>query len=648
MPLPRRPILLNAFDMNTPSHLTHGLWRHPRDRATDYKRLPYWLDLARTLERGLFDGLFLADVTGVYDVWGGNPEAALRHGIQVPINDPAVLVSAMASVTRHLGFGITATIAAEAPHAFARRMSTLDHLSEGRIGWNIVTGFLDSSARAQGAAAATGHDRRYDLADEFMTLVYRLWEESWDDDAVIADRARGIARQGLEQREVVAGHARQQPAAIALLFADEALSFAELNRRANRLAHRLVALGVRPDARVGIAMERSVELVVGLLAILKAGGAYLPLDPDYPAQRLAYMVDDSGIDLLLAHRATRDCIAARGGLRVLEIDSLDLGSEPESDPEVALHGENLAYVIYTSGSTGRPKGAAVRHGALHSCMAWMQRVYGLSRDDTVLHKAPFGFDVSVWEMFWPMTAGARLVVANPGDHRDPERLVQLIERHQVTTLNFVPSMLQAFLAHPGIESRTRLRYIICGGEAMPAETQKEALRRLAGASLQNLYGPTETTIHVTRWTCRDDGESLVPIGRPISDTRAWVLDAELNRVPRGVAGELYLGGVNLARGYLNRAGLSAERFVADPFGQGDRLYRTGDLVRWNAEGQIEYLGRIDHQVKIRGLRIELGEIEAQLAAQPEVRESVVVAKEGPAGATLVGYVSPRGDAPVDT
>jgi len=379
-----------------------------------------------------------------------------------------------------------------------------------------------------------------------------------------------------------------------------------------------------------------------------APGAILPLDPDYPAQRLAYMVDDSGIDLLLAHRATRDCIAARGGLRVLEIDSLDLGSEPESDPEVALHGENLAYVIYTSGSTGRPKGAAVRHGALHSCMAWMQRVYGLSRDDTVLHKAPFGFDVSVWEMFWPMTAGARLVVANPGDHRDPERLVQLIERHQVTTLNFVPSMLQAFLAHPGIESRTRLRYIICGGEAMPAETQKEALRRLAGASLQNLYGPTETTIHVTRWTCRDDGESLVPIGRPISDTRAWVLDAELNRVPRGVAGELYLGGVNLARGYLNRAGLSAERFVADPFGQGDRLYRTGDLVRWNAEGQIEYLGRIDHQVKIRGLRIELGEIEAQLAAQPEVRESVVVAKEGPAGATLVGYVSPRGDAPVDT
>lgn len=188
----RRPILLNAFDMNTVGHISHGLWRHPRDRSTEYKRLPYWLDLARTLERGLFDGLFLADVSGVYDVWGGSPDAALRHAIQVPINDPAVLVSAMASVTKHLGFGITATISAESPHAFARRMSTLDHLSEGRIGWNIVTGFLDSSARALGQNAPLGHDARYDRADEFMDLVYQLWEASWDDDAVVADRERGV------------------------------------------------------------------------------------------------------------------------------------------------------------------------------------------------------------------------------------------------------------------------------------------------------------------------------------------------------------------------------------------------------------------------------------------------------------------------
>ncbi|MDZ5457372.1 non-ribosomal peptide synthetase [Azohydromonas lata] len=438
----------------------------------------------------------------------------------------------------------------------------------------------------------------------------------------------GIARQAL-----------QRPDAVALLFGDEVLSYAQLDRRANRLAHRLLSLGVRPEDRVGVAMVRSVELVVSVLAILKAGAAYLPLDPEYPAARLAHMVDDSGIRLLLTHGPARGCIAARDGLAVLEVDAIDLEAGPASDPGVPLHGDQLAYVIYTSGSTGLPKGVAVRHEALRSCMAWMQRAYRLTQDDTVLHKAPFGFDVSVWEMFWPLTAGARLLVAQPGDHRDPQRLVQLIERHQVTTLNFVPSMLQAFLAHPGIETRTRLRYVICGGEAMPAPVQAEALQRLRGASLQNLYGPTETTIHVTQWTCRDDGHSLVPIGRPISDTQAWVLDAELNQVPRGVAGELYLGGVSLARGYLSRAALTAGRFIADPFGQGGRLYRTGDLVRWNTEGQIEYLGRIDHQVKLRGLRIELGEIEAALLAQPAIREAVVVAQDGPGGPTLVAYVA---------
>jgi acyl-coenzyme A synthetase/AMP-(fatty) acid ligase/acyl carrier protein len=259
----------------------------------------------------------------------------------------------------------------------------------------------------------------------------------------------------------------------------------------------------------------------------------------------------------------------------------------------------------------------------------------------------------VSELFWPMTSGARLVVANPGDHRDPARLVELIQRHQVTTLNFVPSMLQAFLAHKGIETSTRLRHIICGGEAMPAETQKETLERLHGAGLQNLYGPTETTIHVTHWACRlypdDSGQSQVPIGKPISDTSTHVLDADLNLVPQGVAGELYLGGVSLARGYLKRAGLSAERFVADPFDSagGGRLYRTGDLVRWNGEGQLEYLGRIDHQVKIRGFRIELGEIEAQLLAQPAVREAVVVAREGLAGARLVAYLAPHAGESID-
>ena len=435
----------------------------------------------------------------------------------------------------------------------------------------------------------------------------------------------------------IEAHARLKPSAPALVFGDEALSYSELNVRANRLAHRLIALGVRQDSLVGICVERSTEMMVGILAVLKAGGAYVPLDPECPADRLSYMVEDSGISLLLTQRSLRSLIPGAETLQVLELDTLDTSSESSADPQVALHGEHIAYVIYTSGSTGRPKGAAIRHQALFSCMAWMQEFYKLEGADTVLHKAPFGFDVSVWEMFWPLTSGARLVIANPGDHRDPVRLVELIQKNQITTLNFVPSMLQAFLAYEGIEATTKLKHIICGGEAMPAATQKEALQRLSGATLQNLYGPTETTIHVTQWTCRDDGSTQVPIGRPISETQAYVLDASLNEVPAGVAGELYLGGVNLARGYLKRAGLTAERFVAASDGQ--RLYRTGDLVRWNNEGQLEYLGRIDHQVKVRGFRIELGEIEAQLQAQPEVREAVVVANEGPAGARLVGYVS---------
>ncbi|WP_395350975.1 amino acid adenylation domain-containing protein [Variovorax sp. UC122_21] len=446
--------------------------------------------------------------------------------------------------------------------------------------------------------------------------------------------------------EAFARHARRTPDATALLFADEALGYGELDARANRLAHRLIALGVGVESRVGIAVERSVEMMVGILAILKAGAAYVPLDPEYPADRLAYIVADSGIALLLTQRRLHHLVPVADALPVLELDTLDTSTESAVDPGVKLHGANLAYVIYTSGSTGKPKGAAIRHDALHNCMAWMQQTYGLTDDDTVLHKAPFGFDVSVWEMFWPLTQGVRLVVANPGDHRDPERLVELIRRHQVTTLNFVPSMLQAFLAHEGIEATTRLRYIICGGEAMPAATQGEALRRLSGATLQNLYGPTETTIHVTHWTCRDDGRSQVPIGRPVSATGAHVLDAGLNPVPQGVAGELYLSGASLARGYLNRAGLTSERFIAAE--GGGRLYRTGDLVRWSAQGELEYLGRLDHQVKVRGFRIELGEVEAQLLGQPEVREAVVVAHDGAAGASLAGYVSLHAGASLDT
>jgi len=254
----------------------------------------------------------------------------------------------------------------------------------------------------------------------------------------------------------------------------------------------------------------------------------------------------------------------------------------------------------------------------------------------------------VWEIFWPLSVGARLVIAQPGDHRDPERIIELIQRHGVTTLNFVPSMLKAFLAYPDVKAKTRLKHIMCGGEAVPASLQKDVAECLDGANLHDLYGPTETTIHVTHWWCRDDDHRQIPIGRPISGTRTYIMDDDLNLVPQGVAGELYLGGVSLARGYLNRSDLTAERFIADPFHEGERLYRTGDLVRWREDGQLEYLDRLDHQVKIRGLRIELGEIEAELLAQPEIREAVVVAQEGPNGARLVAYVVPQADSELDT
>ncbi len=451
---------------------------------------------------------------------------------------------------------------------------------------------------------------------------------------------------------VIARRAAAHPQAQALVFGNEALSYAELERRANRLAHRLIARGVRPESLVGVALERSNELVIALLAVMKAGGAYVPIDPEHPADRIAYMVQDSGLALLVTQERLRERLPQEmAGVALLAIDADDAQEDaPDSDPAVALNAENLAYVIYTSGSTGKPKGAANRHRALHNRLAWMQQAYGLGPGDTVLQKTPFSFDVSVWEFFWPLMVGARLAVAAPGDHRDPARLVELIRRHGVSTLHFVPSMLQAFLTRPDVESCTSLRRIVCSGEALPAEAQNEVLARLPQARLCNLYGPTEAAIDVTHWTCQADGRSQVAIGQPISGIQTHVLDTSLNLVPQGVAGELYLGGIGLARGYAKRPGLTAERFVADPFdaiGSG-RLYRTGDLVRWNRQGQLDYLGRLDHQVKIRGFRIELGEIEAQLLAHPQVREAVVVAREGATGTSLVAYVSAHADQGVDT
>ncbi|WP_408279079.1 amino acid adenylation domain-containing protein, partial [Paraburkholderia agricolaris] len=363
---------------------------------------------------------------------------------------------------------------------------------------------------------------------------------------------------------VIEAQVRRTPDAVAVLFGDQKLTYAELNARANRLAHRLSAQGVGPDVRVGIAVERSVEMVVGLLAIMKAGGAYVPFDPSYPAARLAYMMADSGIALLLTQRRVRDALPLPDGITVLELDAPDLTDQPSHNPVIGLNGENLAYVIYTSGSTGQPKGAANRHGALYNRLVWMQQAYALDATDTVLQKTPFSFDVSVWEFFWPLMTGARLAVAAPDDHRDPQKLGELIERHAVTTLHFVPSMLQAFIAYEGAQQCTGLRRVICSGEALSTELKDRALAALPAAALYNLYGPTEAAIDVTHWSCQAE-DTVTPIGRPIANVQTYVLDASLNMTPVGVAGELYLGGAGLARGYLNRPALTAERFVPDPF-----------------------------------------------------------------------------------
>ncbi|MDR0703175.1 MAG: amino acid adenylation domain-containing protein [Azoarcus sp.] len=436
--------------------------------------------------------------------------------------------------------------------------------------------------------------------------------------------------------------ARIRPDAAAILFDDTVLSYAELDMRADRLAYRLIAHGVRPDSVVGIALERSVELVTALLAVLKAGGAYLPLDLDAPPERLAYMLDDSGVRLLLTDSKVVAKLPATDNVQHIVLDREESGEVAAAPSKVAVDGEHLAYVIYTSGSTGRPKGVCNRHRSLRNRLDWMQDAYRLDPRDTVLQKTPYGFDVSVWEFFWPLTAGARLAVAHPGDHRDPEKLVALICAHEVSVIHFVPSMLQAFMAHPGIETCTSLKRIICSGEALPVEIQTMVFERLPNVALDNLYGPTEAAIDVTHWACQNDDGARVPIGQPIAGIRAIVLDGGLGLVPQGMVGELYLGGVGLARGYLNRPALTAERFIADPVGApGGRLYRTGDLVRWIADGKLEYHGRSDHQIKIRGLRVELGEIEAGLLRQPTVREAAVIVDQRHGDTRLVGYVSPQ-------
>ncbi|PDT56268.1 non-ribosomal peptide synthetase, partial [Bradyrhizobium diazoefficiens] len=441
------------------------------------------------------------------------------------------------------------------------------------------------------------------------------------------------------------------PDAVAVVCEDERLSYAELNARANRLAHHLIALGVRPDQPVAICVERSPMMVVGLLAILKAGGSYMPLDPAYPSARLHQVLDDAAPPLLLADVAGRAAFGADvpAKVSVVELDAAApaWASLPEADPDrraLSLTSRNLAYVIYTSGSTGRPKGAQNEHRAIVNRLIWMQDAYGLKPTDVVLQKTPFSFDVSAWEFFWTLLEGATLVLAPPGAHRDPDTLVDLIVSQRITTVHFVPSMLVSFLDAKSVDRCTSLRQVLCSGEALPAASVYRVRRVLPWTALHNLYGPTEAAIDVTSWSCPAEfDEAIVPIGRPIANTRVYLLDGHGAPVPFGAVGELCIGGAGVARGYLNRPELTAERFIPSPFVEGDRLYRTGDLARYLPDGNLEFLGRNDDQVKIRGFRIEPGEIAARLCEHASVREAVVVAREDGGGEQrLVAYVVAAG------
>ncbi|PKV83178.1 non-ribosomal peptide synthetase [Streptomyces sp. TLI_146] len=436
--------------------------------------------------------------------------------------------------------------------------------------------------------------------------------------------------------ELFEAQAARTPDATAVLFEGERLTYRELDERAGRLADVLAARGIGPESLVAIALPRSADLVVALYGVLKAGAAYLPVDLGQPEARNHNILADARPALLIGtdYRAP--------GVETLRLDA----PLPEAPPvpRPAMDPDHPAYAIFTSGSTGRPKGALISHRAIVNRLAWMQRAYRLTPEDRVLQKTPFGFDVSVWEFFWPLLHGATLVVARPDGHQDPAYLADLIARESVTTAHFVPSMLDIFLREPQAIHARSLRRVFSSGEALAPATQDAFFATLPTAELHNLYGPTEAAVDVTLWACRP-GAATVPIGRPAANTRTYVLDSRLEPTAPGVAGELYLAGVQLARGYLGRPGLTAERFVACPFAPGERMYRTGDLVRWTADGVLEYLGRTDDQVKIRGFRIELGEVQTAVAACPGIAQAAAVVREDrPGDPRLVAYAVPAAGA----
>ena len=458
-------------------------------------------------------------------------------------------------------------------------------------------------------------------------MVARLLEAK----AASGHHGTGLVHQWIEAQ------AARTPEAIAVSSPTESISFRALNGRANRLAHRLQDLGVGPESLVALCTSRSVSMVVGLLAVLKAGAAYVPLDPAYPSERLAFMLEDSGSSIVLTERNLRGKLP-RGEAHVLTLDSEpgDLDIEDDTNPAAATTRDHLAYVIYTSGSTGKPKGVQVTHGGLANLLQSMRALLGISARDAMLAVTTLSFDIAALEILLPLIVGARVDLVAREIAADGERLIRRVNGPGITFLQATPATWRLLL-DAGWRGKPGL-VMLCGGEALPRALADRLLDK--GEVLWNLYGPTETTIWSSAWRV-EGGELPICVGRPIAGTRLYVLDKWLRPVPVGVTGELYIGGVGLARGYWKRPGLTADRFIPDPFDSagGGRLYRTSDLARWRPDGNLECLGRLDHQVKIRGFRVELGEIEAVLSEHPSVSQAVVAARpDGSGELGLFAYV----------
>jgi amino acid adenylation domain-containing protein len=499
------------------------------------------------------------------------------------------------------------------------------------------------------AVAAKPHqpidDIRFISDKEKDLLLYR-----WNDTGRVYD-IRPLHHMSREQ-------AGKTPDQIAVIDTTVQISYRQLHEDSHRLAAILIQKGVEPDTIVGINIERSVEMVVGLMGILKAGGAYMPIDPELPQDRIDYILSDSGAKILLTKQEMADLLSPQALYLSEGHHPVFPASQLPSFPASLL--TSLAYVIYTSGSTGKPKGAMITHEGISNRLQWMQEEYGLTTDDRILQKTPYNFDVSVWEFFWTLSYGAVLIMAEPGGHKDGAYLVKAINREKITTIHFVPTMLNVFLEEPGISTIRSLKRVICSGEALPVEYQEKFFTLFPSTvELHNLYGPTEASVDVTHWACqRNSQRHSVPIGKPVANTQIYILDRNLKLLPIGIRGELYIGGVQLACGYLNNPELTAGKFVNSHLSlvisssklstndqcpmTNDRLYRTGDLARWLPEGAIEFLGRLDFQVKVRGFRIELGEIESNLRENENVADAVVVIENSPGttGKKLAAYVVP--------